>query len=256
MGELEAACQQCELGSADLAKAAKQLERAATALRKAAAEGNDAKITSAISDVGAALDVIRLKADGALRSWPFTTSQIEEYLASKYERELIEAGRSEGIEVTRLDDRLMAFPAVIQVVPSQRAVRIDRVRHPSIRPSRIIGFIKSQRKVPGAKPQVFIETLHNAYKRAKAVSPSGATLMDLFDILTSHPEWKRMYSRADFERDVFLLDNSDVRRTKSGAKLSFSGSTGAKGGVKAFVVRPPNGMPKTYYGIRFQESET
>lgn len=254
MSQLESACRETEEKAAALMKAAKQIERAAAALQKAARQGDHARIKSAENDVRAAKELIGTTAHSAATAWPFDDDEMTTYLSSNYETDLIDAAREAGFSINKLDDLLAAFPIVMQVQTSSRALRIDKKRSTALRPARVIEAIQARRKSAGARPQQFIETLFRAYGKAVDAGDSGALLVDLYDLLTLHPETRRAYTHAEFARDVLLLDSSGLRTTRSGAEVSFVGSTGTKGGRKVLVVFDQNGNPKHYYGVRFTEA--
>ena len=254
MNTFEGACEDTERRASDLVRTLKQTQRIAARLEKAAKLGDHAAITGAASELADATKAMLASSDLARGAWPFDDDRLSEYLRSRYQDELVRAASRAGVTITELDDRLAAFPLILQIQPTQHAVKVDAQRTRTLRPSALAKRIADQRKHPGTKPQQFLEVLHATYRRAGATGSAGATLSDLYEILTLHPDTRRTYSRAEFARDVFLLDASGVRATKSGAKVSFPAATGTKGGAKVFQVVTEDGMPKNYYGIRFQET--
>lgn len=77
-------------------------------------------------------------------------------------------------------------------------------------------------------------------------------LVTLFDLLTIFPDTKKDYSRAEFTRDLYLLDRSLKVETRAGARLEFSASTGTKGSAsRILTIIGEDGYPKVYYGISF-----
>lgn len=255
MDRVERACSEAENRATALIKAAKHVERSAIRVERAARSGEHEKIRAGLAEVRDAVSVLTASTQTLQEAWPFADDQLTEYLAAGYAAELIAVAKRSGIEITELDDRLTAFPAVIQIQPASRSIVVDGRRSGRLRPSAVVDHIKSRQKAAGQRPQQFIEVLYRAYKASSATSESGALLVDIYDLLTIHPETRRSYSRADFARDIFLLDSSDVRVTKSGARVSFPAATGTKGGGRnVFQVTPPGGMPKHYYGIRFEEA--
>src|SRR5690606_13259775 len=95
---------------------------------------------------------LEANAHSVAESWPFSDAQMVEHLASAYRSELVDAGRKAGIEIGGLDDRLTAFPVVIQILPAARAIAINGKRSAALRPSQVIERIKAQRKAAGARP--------------------------------------------------------------------------------------------------------
>ena len=252
MSKLEQACADLERGSRELAVAAKQVERLANRLRKASAIGDHGAIGSETNELGGALAALEVAGQVCQRIWPFDDAEITAYLETTYQKDLVQAGSDAEVPIRPLDDRLAAFPVVIQIQPAQRSVKLDSARISGLRPSHVIRQIKAKQKNAGARPQQFIEVLYRAYQRASATSALGVKLLDLYELLTLHPEARRAFSRAAFQRDVFLLDTSDVRTTKSGASVSFPAANGVKKG-QGYVFLPPNGAPKHYLYVRFQE---
>lgn len=252
MNSYEAACGHAAAAALEAERAAKRLVAASKAMAKAAAEGNHAKLrqsTVAVADAaGAAAHSARAAAD----AWDHTDEEVGAYLADGYEAELIANASQQGVNLSRLDDRLAAFPVVVQVLPNQRSVRLDTTRLASLRPSVVAERIKAQQKKASTKPDRFIEVLFKAYERlVDGDIGRGVTMAAVHDLLTILPDAKRSYGKAEFARDVFLLDSSPVHETKKGHRVSFPAATGTKGG-SAFVVVPPDGMPKHYYGLRFE----
>jgi hypothetical protein len=141
------------------------------------------------------------------------------------------------------------------VLPSRRAVEIDRKAVTAIRPSRLVRLLKANaEKKPRSSPEKFIEVLHGAYRiiTDQAHHGSGATLREIYEVLTLMPDVRRDYTPADFGRDLFFLDRSGKTDTKSGARVSFPTATGTKGGAKVFSFVAPDGEVVKYYGIRFE----
>jgi len=254
LNKLERACADTESRAAAVAKAAKRAERAARRLHKAARAGDHEKIRSAQQELREAAALLEASARTARDAWPFDDEQMSGYLSSGYRSELVEVARAADVEIGELDDRLTAFPVVIQIQPSARAIRLDGRRSSSLRPTWIVEHIKSRKRSSGQRPQHFIEVLYRAYRSSRDTGDAGALLSDIYDLITIHPETRRLYSRADFVRDVFLLDSSDVRETRSGARVAFPAATGTKGGRNVFVAFPQGEMPKHYFGIRFEEA--
>jgi len=252
----EQACGVAEAAATDLESATKLLQRAAKAMAKASAEGASSKIRQATVAVAEAAKLVQAAAGSAEQAWPYSDDDVSDYLESGYEAELIAAAADIDVVITPLDDRLAAFPVVVQILGRQPAVRLDANRQVGLRPTFLAKRVADQQRKPSIKPEAFIETLYKAYTRVVAgASGSGATLADVYDTLTILPEARKTYSKAEFARDVFLLHSSGLARTRNGATVTFPAATGTKGGSKSFVVVPPDGMPKHYYGLRFEEKK-
>ena len=75
----------------------------------------------------------------------------------------------------------------------------------------------------------------------------------IYRLLTSLPGINREYDRTDFARDLYNLDSSGLRRTRSGASVSFPASTGTRRPRGLFSFVGPDGRDVEYYGVRFTE---
>lgn len=252
MSKLEQACADLERRSRELTAAAKQVDQVANKLRKASEIGDHGAIGSAANALREALSAVDVAGQVCQGGWPFEDAEITAYLETTYQKDLVQAGSDAGVPILPLDDRLAAFPVIIQIQPAQRSVKLDSARVSGLRPSHVVRQITAKQKNAGAKPQQFIEVLYRAYQRASATRALGVKLLDLYELLTLHPESRRIYSRAAFQRDVFLLDTSGVRITRSGASVSFPAAAGVKRG-QGYVFVPPSGTPKYYLYVRFQE---
>ena len=250
---VERACQLAETAGAAARHAAKQLEKAAASLESAARVGDPAKLRSATENLRSLIVDSHDRLEDATKAWPYSDDEVSAYLAGPYTEELVAAAQSVSLRLDRLDDRWSAFPVLLEVVPKSRSAKIDGKRTTSLRPSVLVDLIRARQSANGIKPDRFIEILYSAYKAI--AEPLGVHLVDLYELLTLLPDAKAEYSRADFGRDVYLLDTSPVFQTKSGAAIEFKGSTGAKGSPKALTVIPPEGMPKHYYAVSFRDPE-
>jgi hypothetical protein len=77
-------------------------------------------------------------------------------------------------------------------------------------------------------------------------------LVDVWSVLTLLPGQQRDYSRAEFARDLYLLDSSGVATGKSGRTLRWHASSGTRGsGTLATVAK--TGQQQLYWGISFTD---
>jgi hypothetical protein len=181
----------------------------------------------------------------------------QQYLASGgYTKELLAAATAAGLTMYEEDERLLCYPSLVRVLPGEAAVEIDRKRERRLRPSVLVGLLAAgQAKAPRFKPEPFLDSLRTGYelvvarggKRADAV----VRLVDVWAVLTILPGQSRDYTRQEFARDLYLLDQSGVIRTsRSPRRLRWSASTGTKGtGVLATVAR--SGQHQRYWGLSF-----
>jgi len=255
-GSLEAECAALESACDSLAETLKATAKVERTLRRAAADGDLAKIRK----LGAQLAELASAAEEATRyavtTWTWSEAEEETYLRDHYEQELIDAGAALGVRLDRLDDRLTAFPALLKVLPAQRAVRIDNKRMTALRCNKVLERVAVlQKGRPMLSPERFIELLLNAYRRivGKADIEKGTRLVDIYDLLTIHPEMRRQYDRNEFTRDIHLLDRSGVSTTRAGYQLALPASTGTKSSAGTLHIVDAEGHTHSYYGIRFRE---
>src|SRR5207302_2762703 len=113
---------------------------------------------------------------------------------------------------------------LVRILGGDRVALIDRARERRLRPTVLLNHLKEiQRRPPRFKPEAFLEALFGAYD-ALVTAKDGKTrqesrvvrLLDIYDILTLLPGQSREYSRQEFARDIYLLDESGVTRTRRG----------------------------------------
>lgn len=247
----ERSCAHAEAAARAVGKAAKRLDRAARVLEQAARVGDAAKLTKATEELNASIVESENVFRSARSAWPHSENDVSAYLSGPFGDELAQAAQQAGLSLHRLDDRWTAFPVVVEVVPKARSIKIDGKRMTALRPTAVVDQIRRRQSAPSGKPERFIEILYKSYRAI--AQAHGVYLDDVYELLTILPEAKVGYSRADFARDVYVLESSPVRKTKDGKQLSFMGATGMKGSTKVLTVIPPDGMPKHYHAIKFSE---
>ena len=238
-------------------KATGLLAAAVRQLQRAASEGDLRKMRNTSERLAAILDSTRQEVLNARSAWPLSAEGEESYLRESYLEEFLDAAKAGGLAIQRRDEGLVAFPSILRILPSERAVRINRKKVQAVRPSHVVKRLKAiQARKPKASPEQFLEVLHRAYRfftgheYGKTVALSG-----IYDALTLLPGSAASYDQTDFVRDLFLLDRSGAVRTKSGAVCSLPASTGTKGAKGKLSFAGPDGEAVTYYGIRFSEAE-
>ena len=76
-------------------------------------------------------------------------------------------------------------------------------------------------------------------------------LVDVYAVLTVLPGSARDYTKQEFARDLYLLDQSGATSTRDGRTLSLPASALTRaGGVLTTVAR--TGQAKVYAGISFE----
>ena len=202
----------------------------------------------------------------AVSSWPFQDEEEEQYLKSGYTAELRRAASEQGLEIQERDGRLISHPSIVRILPGERAVRIDRKKIATIRPSHLAGIlIENQMKPSRYRAEPFLQALHGVYlELVREESPdrlmkSGpgrvVTLNRIYKLFTSLPGSSRGYTPTDFARDLYLLDTSGLTSLKSGATVSFPASTGTRSARGLFTFIGPDGRDVQYYGVRFTNGD-
>jgi len=184
------------------------------------------------------------------------------YLASgAYTKELLAAAADAGVEAFEEDDRVLAYPSVIRLLPAERALEIDRRRERRLRPSVVVRLLAAaQGRSPRFKPEPFLKSLLAAYELVVAhdrKQPDAVVrLVDVWEVLTLLPGQARDYSRQEFARDLYLLDQSaETAVPRSGRRLRWAASTGTRGaGVLTTIAR--GGQQQRYWGIAFTTETT
>ncbi|MGH7468806.1 MAG: hypothetical protein ACRENP_12685, partial [Longimicrobiales bacterium] len=105
------------------------------ALRSAAASGKIAEIEKSLSGSQQQLDLLRERLQLLVESWTF---DIRSYFETgEYERELVAAMESVSLKAVSRDGRILCFPSILRVLPSDTVVEIDRKKERRLRPSLI-----------------------------------------------------------------------------------------------------------------------
>lgn len=253
---LEKALAATESMAAAAERAAADLHRTARELQKAAHSGDLGRLHRGCDHLGESAAAATASASEAMASWTLSPEAEEQHLRTGYEAELLAAAGAAGLHMVSQDERLIAFPSVLRIVPGQRCVEVDRKKVTALRPSYLVNLLrKSQSKKPRFTPERFLETLHAAYRLVVAGEPegTGVTLDKVYAALTLMPDVRRDYTQTDFGRDIFFLDRSQVQRTRTGARLSFPASSGTRGSRRTFQFVSPEGERVSYYGVRFIE---
>ena len=263
MSSFELAFNDTERAAASTIKSAASLGKLAKRLEKAAKEGNIAAIKRAQGELGNAVKALAQEMDNAVKVWPFQDDEEERYLRDDYAAELRAMAAQKGLTIYERDGRLVSHPSMVRIQPGDRAVRIDRKKVSTIRPSHLVSLLLENQKKPGRFGSgPFLESLYEVYSELIREDDSDrlvrgtsrvVPLERIYKLLTSLPGSSREYDRTDFARDLYLLETSGPTKTKSGATVSFPASTGTKSGRGLFTFVEPDGRDVLYYGVRFTE---
>jgi len=256
---IEDAFAQAEAAAEMALKAANAVTSAAKAYRTAAQQGKVRELLAAAEKARAAIATLDQEVANLAESWEFDE---ESYLANgAFIHELIERAGQTGLRIDELDNRLYCYPALIRVLPGDRAVMIDKTRERRIRPSVLVAHLRDlQRKPPRFRSGDFLEALYAAYQIAvqrKHDRAEGAVvpLLEMYELFTLAPGQSREYSRQEFARDVYLLDQSGQDTTRDGARVEFHAGAGARTPRGALTIVTMQGAERKYHGVSFARAE-
>ncbi len=174
-----------------------------------------------------------------------------------YTQELLAAAQGAGLAMFEEDDRLLCYPSLIRVLPGELALEVDKRRERRLRPSTVIELLRrAQQAGPRFKAETYLASLLRAYDfvAAQQGKRRGAVvrLLDVYDVLTLLPSQARDYSKQEFARDLYLLDQSRVMTVgATGRRLRWAASTGTKqAGILTTVAR--SGQQQRYWGVAFE----
>ncbi len=263
MTSFEQAFGDTERAAASTLESATDLAKAARQMHKAAQDGNIGGIRRAAESLTQSLGSLRQEVANATATWPFDDEAEEQYLNDQYAAELRNAATEKGLDIFERDGRLISYPSVIRVLPGEKAVRIDRKKVSTIRPSRLASILmENQNKRPRFRREAFLEALYKAYRIVSGEQSHGRLIDDrqaasvvpltkIYEVFTSLPGSSRDYDKTDFARDLYFLDEGEVRQTRSGERVTFPASTGIRSAKGTFSFVGPDGHVITYYGIQF-----
>jgi hypothetical protein len=228
-------------------KAAKRVKHAAAAglLR----DLQQAADTVAELSVQAATSAAELRA-----AWRFDAAAYFE--SGAYTKELLGAAGDAGLQAVELDDRIISYPSIVSVSPGDTSVVIDKKKDRRVRPSVVVDHLAAlQGRPPKFRPESFIETLAKAYDLVATRQGATVKLASLYAVLTLLPGTNREYTKPEFARDLYLLDQSGVTTTRDGRRMTLPASALTRGsGVLQTVTR--SGQVKVYAGITFDKAGT
>ena len=263
MVSFEQAFSDTERAAESVIKSAGDLARHARALKKAAQEGNVARIKRAQRGIEEALDALGQDTSEASSTWPFQEEEEKDYLDNQYAAELRRAAEKAGLDIFERDGNLIAYPSIVRILSGDRAVRVDSKRVATIKPTHLVDILlRNQQKPLRRLPMSYLNALYAVYSDIvsggssdRLVKESGRVvpLARIYRLLTSLPGSRRDYSRTDFARDLYILDSYGPQRTNSGMVVSFPSSTGTRRRSDVFSFIGPDGRSVEYYGIRFIE---
>jgi DNA-binding FrmR family transcriptional regulator len=232
---------------------ARELKRA----RAAAATGQVRDLRRALDSATAVVEDVAAKLRAAKDA--YDVDEAELLASGAYAKELIAAASEVGVAIFDEDDRLLCYPSIVRVQPAELALEIDRRKARGLRPSVVVEQLRrAQQAGPRFKPEPFLASLLAAYDLVAArhgrARSAVVRLLDVYGVLTLLPGQAREYTKPEFARDLYLLDQSGVTTVGSPErKLRWAGSTGTRqSGVLTTVAK--SGQQQRYWGIAFEEA--
>ena len=231
-------------------------------LQKAAKEGNISNLKKSQQKLAEQMSELQQAVVNARDSWPFDESEEEQYLSDGFATELQRTGTERDLQIFERDGRLIVHPAIVRILSAERAVRVDKRKVSTIRPSYLVDLLVKNQQKPGRfAAGRFLEALHGVYlelvkqesvnKKIMFEAGPVVQLTRIYKLFTSLPGSSREYSTADFARDLYLLDTSGLTTTKSGVSYSFHASSGTRSSTGQLSFIGPDGRDVRYYGIQF-----
>ncbi|MDA8349073.1 MAG: hypothetical protein M0038_09795 [Pseudomonadota bacterium] len=241
--------------------AAHSTSRLLAALKRAQQSARSGDLAALKKAVAEQMDLLRAAdadAKDLSRAWPYSDDEERRVLEDgRFLREVVETATRQGVTITEQDGLLLSYPVIVRLDPTRRAVTINRKLDRRIRPTFLVKQLAALQQRPiKFKPAQFIESLYSAWEYARRrvgvdqLFASDVKVNDLWTVFTVAPGSAAEYPRQEFGRDLYLLEGSEVRETRTGAHIHFSRSTGTKQ-PGAIVVVGEDGRRVTYSSISF-----
>jgi hypothetical protein len=247
---LEEALQRTEVDADASIKAAAAVSKSLKRFRALVHDGNLRELKAALAAVEQSVDALEDQIADTTERWDFDEAGY--FADGAYTRELLDTAAGMRLPMFEQDERLYCYPSLLQVLPSERTVLIDRTRERRLRPSVVVGHLRTlHERPPRFRPEAFLETLYNAYRVLSPRHDSVERLARVYELLVLLPGQSREYSRQEFARDLYLLDRSGITQTRNGYVASFPASTGTKSASGVITAMSESGQERRYWGIRF-----
>jgi len=230
--------------------------KASAALGRELKKARSSAVTGQVRDLRKALEAaVTLSAELAeatrqARSG-FAVDEVDYLSSGAYAKELLAVAAEQGVAMFEEDERLLCYPSLLKLLPGDGALEIDRRREKRLRPSVVVGALAAaQQRPPRFKAETFLESLAGAYALLATDGTGVQRLVDVWDVLTLLPGQAKDYTKPEFARDLYLLDQSGVTSTKAGRTLRWHGSSGTRGGGVLTTVAK-TGQQQRYWGVSF-----
>lgn len=237
--------------------------RSATALVRelkralgAARSGQVRDLRKSLGEARDAVDALAVGTRGLADGFGFDFDEHAYLSSGGYVKELLAEAEARGLSIVEDDEQLLCYPSLLRVLPKDAAVQVDKVKDRRLRPSVLVSALaRAQERGPRFKADTFLDSIRSAYELLVSgtdTRPDAVIkLVDIWSVLTMLPGQRGQYSKQEFARDLYLLDQSGVTRTaRSPRELRWAASTGTKGsGTLITVAR--DGQQRRYWGVSF-----
>jgi hypothetical protein len=259
VSEFEAALERTHGDAEAGLKAAGGAARALKNLVAAARSGDIGKLERGMQDAEVAIQALCEQFGNTKDGWAFDTAG---YLASGgLAQDILAMTRTAGLSAHMQDERVFCYPVLVRVLAGERAVLFDKVKARELRPSVVVAKLERLRKQPPRfRPDAFVQKLFQVYqiqleREAKTMQPGvdgpAVQLSRLYELLTLFPGQDKDYSKAEFTRDLYLLDRAGETVSRDGkVEMSLHASTGTRG--KPLQLVDEDGRQRDYYAVAFR----
>jgi hypothetical protein len=246
---LEAALASTQVDAEAVLKASAALSRELKKVRSSAVTGQVRDLRKAL-DAAVTLSAELAEATRRAQSG-FEVDEVDYLSSGGYAKELLALAAVRGVAMFEEDERLLCYPSLLRLLPGDAAVEIDRRREKRLRPSVVVDALAAaQQRPPRFKAETFLESLAGAYALLAQDGPGVQRLIDVWDVLTLLPGQAKDYTKPEFARDLYLLDQSGVTATKSGRTLRWHASSGTRG-ASVLTTVAKTGQQQRYWGVSF-----
>lgn len=258
---LESACEETQRRIETAMKSVAKLTSGLKAGQKAARVGDLAALHKALADLEGHVQVARTETVSAAQSWGLSEEEETAYFADGgFTEELVADAGASGLQVSVEEGTIVCYPSLVKVDAAKRCVLIDRKPYRSVRPSSLVAHLKAvQARPPRFKAAQFLESLYIAWDHARHLRAGGrqpgieVRVDHMYAALTIAPGSSKEYSKPEFGRDLYLLEQSGERMTRKGARVHFGRSTGTKSTSGMITVVGEDGRRVDYTSIGFED---
>jgi len=257
---IERACEDAQCRIETSIRSVAKLTSGLKAAHKAARVGDLSALHKGLAELEGRLQVVKAETMAAANSWSLTEEEESSLFDSgAYVRELLSVANSAGLRISDEDGTLVCYPSLLKIDAAKRSVVIDRKPYRHVRPSVLVTHLKTmQARPPRFKAAQFLESLYLAWDYARHLRAAGrppgtdVSVGNVYAAFTIAPGSAKEYTKPEFGRDLYLLEQSGERVTRKGARVHFGRSTGTKTAGRAITVVGEDGRRVDYTSISFE----